>query len=284
MTTTARTAMGSAIRRLTGVGIEAARLEARLLLGEVLRIDAAELVAHPERPLTAGEGERYDELIGRRCRRQPMAQLLGRREFWGLTFRVTPATLIPRPDSETLVAAVLETVADRAAPLRLLDLGTGCGCLLLALLSELPRATGVGVDVSAEALGVAQDNAAGQGLAARASFRQGSWTAGLDTPFDIIVSNPPYVPSAEIVGLMPEVALFEPTLALDGGADGLAAYRKLAAEVPARLAVGGLLALEIGAGQERAVAALLGAAGLAPVAERRDLAGHVRCLRFRSRA
>jgi release factor glutamine methyltransferase len=273
--------LAEAARRLRQAGIEAAPHEARLLLANVLDVATAMLVGYPERTLTPAEGGRYEALIDRRVQREPMTHILGRREFWGLSVRVTADTLDPRPDSETLIEAVLDEVPDRQAPLRLLDLGTGTGCLLLALLSELPRATGLGVDCSAAALAVARANAGDLGLAGRTAFRLGRWGEGLNGPFDLIVSNPPYIPSGDIEGLMPEVARYEPHLALDGGPDGLDSYRVVGADIARLLAKNGLAALEVGLGQASTVAPLLAADGLVQATFRRDLAGHIRCLIFR---
>jgi release factor glutamine methyltransferase len=281
MSTTVAMALQGAARRLHAAGIDSARLDARLLLGAVLGLEAPQLIAHPERTLTAAEDARFHELVDRRSARQPVAQLLGRREFWGLAFRVTPDTLDPRPDSETVIEAALACVADRAAPLRVLDLGTGTGCLLLALLHELPQATGVGIDRSDAALVIARTNAGDLGLADRVTFRQGNWTDGLESRFDIVVSNPPYIPSAEIDGLMPEVARHEPRPALDGGADGLEAYRAIAERMPGFLPPSSYLLLEVGDGQSDSVAAVFAAVGLACVARHSDLGGRIRCLTLR---
>jgi release factor glutamine methyltransferase len=281
MSATVAAVLEEAMRRLRAAGIDSARLDARLLLGDVLVLDGPALIAHPERALAAAEEARFLELLERRCRREPVAQLLGRREFWGLCFRVTADTLDPRPDSETLVEAALARVADRTAPLRILDLGTGTGCLLLALLHELPQATGLGIDCSEAALAVAHANAAALGLADRAAFRRGDWTAGLTGSFDLVVSNPPYIPRAEIEALMPEVAQHEPRLALDGGIDGLDAYRAIAAGIAGFLRPQGHLLLEIGVGQSDSVTALFAAAGFRRAALRHDLSGRPRCLVLR---
>jgi release factor glutamine methyltransferase len=281
MTVTINSALQTAARRLQAAGIDSARLDARLLLGEVLRVAAPDLVAYPERPLTPHEDDRFLALVERRCRRQPLAQLLGRREFWGLNLRLTADTLDPRADSETLIEAALAEIGDRSRSLRLLDLGTGTGCLLLALLSELPNATGLGVDCSEAALAVARANAADLELADRAAWRCGSWGEGVTESFDLVISNPPYIPSAEIDRLMPEVARYEPRLALDGGTDGLACYREIAAAMPRRLRADGWLVLEIGSGQAEPVAAIFAAAGLYLARRRRDLGNLDRCLVIR---
>jgi release factor glutamine methyltransferase len=281
MAGTVATALQDAARRLQAAGIDSARLDSRLLLGAVIGLQAPQLIAHPERALTAAENARFRDLVGQRSRRRPLAQLLGRREFWGLNFRVTSDTLDPRPDSEAVIEAALACVADRAAPLRILDLGTGTGCLLLSLLHELPQATGVGVDRSDGALAVARANAADLGLADRAAFRLGNWTDGLNASFDLVVSNPPYIPTAEIAGLMPEVACHEPRVALDGGPDGLDAYRAIAKGLVGLLRPSAYLLLEVGDGQGDSVAAVFAAAGLACTARRNDLGGRQRCLTLR---
>jgi release factor glutamine methyltransferase len=270
-----------AVRRLAEAGIEGAPREARLLLQAAADVRVATQIAFPEREIDAAASTRMADLVARRARREPMAHILGRREFWSLSFKVTADTLDPRPDSETLVRAVLEQVPDRTAPLRLADFGTGTGCLLLALLHELSRATGVGIDVSAAALAVARENAQSLGLAQRASFRQGDWDEKIAPPFEILISNPPYIPSGEIAALQPEVAGFEPPLALDGGADGLDAYRRLLPAAARLLAPNGLAAFEVGAGQADSVAAIGRKAGLRHIATASDLASVPRCVLFR---
>ena len=278
MTATVGTALQAAVGRLYAAGIDTARLDARLLLGDVLKLEAATLVAHPERLLDASERERFHDLIERRCRHQPVSQLLARREFWGLTFRVTADTLIPRPETEVVVEQALAGIADRGQPIRILDLGTGTGCLMLTLLHELPRAIGLAIDRSPAALAVARANAEALGLAARAKFRLGNWTDGLTESFDLIVSNPPYIASPDMAQLAPEVARHEPHLALHGGRDGLDCYRAIARGLDGRLRPDGRLLLEIGADQGDSVPAIFAAAGFACTAKHNDLAGLVRCL------
>jgi release factor glutamine methyltransferase len=277
-----RAALEAAARRLLsfGIGLEPdeARREARLLLEHCLGLTPGRLRSGEREVMPAAELERYDSLIERRRRREPVSQIIGQWEFWGLPFFVTPDTLTPRPDTETLVQAALDLAPDRSAPLRLLDLGTGTGCLLLALLHELPNAAGLGIDKSAAALAVAERNAAALGLTGRARFAPGDWAAGLAETFDIIVSNPPYIPQDRIPGLMPEVARHEPRLALDGGADGLDCYRRLAPQLAARLAPGGHALLEVGQGQAADAAAILAAAGLRPAGTRADLGRRDRCI------
>lgn len=273
-----RAAIDRAAAVLRGLGIDDARREARLLLEHCLDLTPDRLLAGEREPMQPADLARFEALIERRRRREPVSQILGLWEFWGLPFFVTSDTLTPRPDSETLVEAALYLIDDRSAPLRLLDLGTGTGCLLLALLYELPQATGLGVDRSAAALAVAQRNAAALALDGRARFVLGDWAHRLTDSFDLILGNPPYIPTDQIPSLMPEVARHEPALALDGGADGLDGYRALAPQVAERLAPGGLLLLEAGLGQAPAIAAILAAAGLQPFGVRCDLGGRERCV------
>lgn len=274
--------IGSALRdatlALAAKRVDNPRLDARLLLAAALRVEMTYLFNHPDEKLDDESERRLAALLARRCDREPISQILGCREFWSLNFRVSRDVLTPRPDSETLIEAVLAEFPDRQRPYRLLDLGTGSGCLLLALLSELPQAFGIGVDRSRAALALAGENAIALGFAARCQWLEGDWCAGLSGPFDIIISNPPYIPTGEIDHLDPEVAFFDPRGALDGGADGLDCYRLLAPQIAARLAPGGIAALELGAGQVRAVEKIMLAAGLAIGAIRRDLGGIERCL------
>jgi len=284
--TTLAEAVAAATARLGAAGVADSRRDARLLACRLLGAGPELLLAQPERPLSAAEADRFDAWVARRAAREPVSRILGEREFWSLPFGLNAATLDPRPDSETLVAAVLEALPERTAPLRLLDLGTGTGCLLLALLSELPRATGCGIDISAAAIEQAAANAARLGLGARARFLRHSWEAGLALPggpgpggpWDLVVSNPPYIASGEIAALAPEVAAYDPAAALDGGPDGLAAYRALIPAAATALRPCGLIALEVGQGQADAVEGLLGAAGLRPLRRACDLAGIERCL------
>lgn len=277
--------LSEGMKALSAAGIEAPAREARLLLGLAAQVPLAVMIGFPERPVDAAGVAAFRALLVRRADREPMSHLIGEREFWSLPFFVSRDVLDPRPDSEALIEAVLGAVGDRAAPLRLLDLGTGSGCLLVTLLRELPRTRGWGVDKSRAALAVAGRNAERLGVADRTIFREGSWTGALRPEdggaFDIIVSNPPYIPRADIVELEPEVARHEPHLALDGGEDGLDAYRALAPLLVAHLAPGGVAALEIGIGQAEGVTALMAGAGLKAAGRQQDLAGRVRCLLFR---
>lgn len=217
-------------------------------------------------------------LTARRVTREPMAYILGEREFWGLPFKVSPAVLVPRPDSETVIDAVLGLMPDRTRAWRILDLGAGSGCLLLTLLREYPQARGVGFDASEPALAVAQHNADALGVADRArlvagDWRARGWTDALGGPFDLVVSNPPYIESATIAGLMPDVARFEPRLALDGGPDGLDAYRLIAAAGPKLITSGGYLVAEVGEGQAVDVKGIFAVSGLTALAPWTDLGG-----------
>jgi release factor glutamine methyltransferase len=271
-------ALDSAAARLRAAGVEGARRDVRVLLAAALDIAPGSLVAWPERALGAEEAARAEEFVARRAAREPVSRILGRREFWSLAFRITPDTLDPRADSETLVEAVLAEVEDRTARLDILDLGTGSGCLLLALLSELPNARGVGVDIGEGALAAARDNAERLGMSGRARFVRGDWTAGLTGAWQAIVSNPPYITDMELTQLAPEVVRHDPRIALAGGVDGLDAYRAFVPDLGRLLAEGGFAALEVGAGQMNAVEALLTTAGCRPHRRIRDLGGNERCL------
>lgn len=271
--------LAEAASRLAVAGIEAPALEARLLLGHALGCDQATLIRDRAAPLSvARAAPGFPALLARRAGHEPLAHILGRREFWGLSFAVSSATLIPRPDSETLITAALAAVPERRAVRRVLDLGTGSGCLLLAALHEFPAAFGIGVDLSPAALAIAAGNAAALDLAGRAAFLCAAWGVALRGGFDLILCNPPYIESGMIAGLAPEVARFEPLAALDGGADGLDAYRQVIADLPRLLAPGGVAVVELGAGQAGAVAALAAARDLAVRALADDLAGVQRAL------
>jgi release factor glutamine methyltransferase len=257
--------------------VEAPRLDARLLLSHATGESVERLVAWPERAVAAREAVAFTALVRRRIAREPLAQIVGRREFWSLPFLTTRDTLTPRPDSEAVIEAVLRLFPDRAAPLRILDLGTGTGCLLLTLLSEYPAATGIGTDLSAAAARVAAANADALGFAARATILVTAWDEGLAGTFDLVVSNPPYIATVELSRLAPEIRLFEPALALDGGPEGLDAYRALASRLFARVRPGGYAVLEVGFGQAGAVETILKNAGFAATDRQRDLAGVDRC-------
>jgi release factor glutamine methyltransferase len=213
---------------------------------------------------------------------EPLSRIFGRREFWGLEFVLSADTLDPRPETETVIESVLRRTPDRDAPLHLLDLGTGTGCLLLALLSELPRATGIGIDLAEGAVRTAAYNAALLGLGGRARFFVGDWTTAVSGRFDAILTNPPYIRSAAVALLPREVAYHDPRPALDGGEDGLQAYRQIGEAAPALLAPHGILAAEIGAGQADRVAAIIRDNGLVVDGIDDDLAGIARCVVARS--
>lgn len=276
---TAAQALEAAAQRLAAAGVAGPRRDARLLLAHALEVPDARLLAEPETAVNAGAAARFEALLARRAAREPVSRILGRRDFWSLDLAVTPAVLDPRPETETLVEAMLARIADRTAPLRVLDLGTGSGCLLLALLSELPNARGLGLERDPEAAAVARANAARHGLQDRAEVRQDDWSArGPEARFDVVVANPPYVATGEIDRLAPEVAGYDPRGALDGGADGLAAYRDLAPRLPGWLAAHGLAALEVGRGQADEVQDLLQRSGLHTPIGVCDLAGDLRCV------
>jgi release factor glutamine methyltransferase len=263
--------------RFKSTGIDSAELDARILVGSVLGLDLTGMIAAAARILTDNEAERLEGFARRRMAGEPVARIVGVKEFWGLPLRLSPATLVPRPDTETVVEAALEILrleTRRDPPLRIADLGTGSGAILLALLSELPNAFGIGTDISVPALRTARDNARQLGFAARAAFVACDYAAALSGPFDLIVSNPPYIRSAQIAALEAEVRDHDPHPALDGGFDGLDAYRLIAPQASRRLAPGGALVMEVGHGQSGDVQGLLTAAGLTPAGPpKSDLAG-----------
>ncbi|HVL72565.1 MAG TPA: peptide chain release factor N(5)-glutamine methyltransferase [Beijerinckiaceae bacterium] len=270
-------AMRAAFR---AAGLGEADLDARVLLAAALGVDGTELALRPERRLAADEAARAAVFAARRLGREPVGRILGRREFWGLSFALAPETLEPRPDTETVVETALRLVPD-PRPLRLLDLGTGSGCLLVALLHERPAASGIGVDRSPAALATARRNAAANGVGERAVFVAADWGAALAGGFDLVVANPPYIASVAIAALAPEVRAHDPRAALDGGADGLDAYRAILADAARLLAPDGVLVVEIGFDQQSSVGDLAVAAGLEGVTLGRDLGGRVRALAFK---
>ncbi|MCM0020095.1 MAG: peptide chain release factor N(5)-glutamine methyltransferase [Tagaea sp.] len=263
---------------LAEAGVGNPRLDARLIVGAAAGATIEQMIARPETPVDADSAAFARALAERRADGAPIAYLLGAKEFWSLDFAVTAATLVPRPDSETLVEAALARCADWSRAWRVADLGTGSGCLLLAFLSERPHATGVGLDASIDALSVARANAHAHWFDARARFVCGSWTAALAGPFDLIFANPPYIPSDDIPLLAREVRDYEPYEALHGGADGLDHYRAILADLPRILAPGGAVVFEVGQGQALPVADLCELADLKVEAIRRDLGGISRCV------
>jgi len=276
--------VAQALTRATGElamgGIAVPRLDARLLLAHALGAPSEHMMSLGARVLSETELSAFRDLLRRRIAGEPTSRLVGRREFWSLDFEITPDVLDPRPDSETIVEATLAELQGRTAP-RIADLGTGSGCLLLALLAEREDATGVGIDISAAACRVAAANARRLGLEDRAAFACMDWNDALSPGrFDAVISNPPYIADGEIGGLAAEVARHDPRGALSGGADGLDAYRQVAPAAAMLLRPVGFAAVEIGVGQRAAVERIFAVHGLAPRAARRDLAGIDRCLVF----
>jgi release factor glutamine methyltransferase len=262
--------------RLAAAGVDGPVIDARLLVEAAADATRTDIVTDPKRPLSPAQVEALEGFVRRREAREPVSQILGRKGFWKIMLGVTPHVLTPRPDTETLVELILRDLPEgRAASI--LDLGVGSGAILLAILAERPATKGLGVDVSEEALAVARENAANLGLAKRAALLRGDWTRGLDdAAFDLVVSNPPYIRSGDIAGLEPEVRDHEPRLALDGGPDGLDAYRVLAPEILRVLKPGGRFAVEIGHDQSADVEGLFRAAGAEGVATAKDLANRDR--------
>src|SRR5215831_10997818 len=276
--------VAEALRGATGE-LRRAGNDARRLLSAALGLSAAQLLARPERPLRPEEVKCFGRLIARRSTREPVSRILGEREFYGRTFGISPATLDPRPDSETLIDATLKLVALegwQSRALRILDVGTGSGSLLLTLLAELPGAFGVGTDVSAAALEMARGNAVRLGLAGSAGWLAGDLVEAVRGPFDILISNPPYIPTCEIAQVEPEVREHDPILALDGGPDGVAFFRRLSTQVE-EIVPDGWIVLETGHNQADAVARLLAAQGLRQIRVQRDVTGRRRCVAARTR-
>ncbi|MBO0741746.1 MAG: peptide chain release factor N(5)-glutamine methyltransferase [Hyphomicrobiaceae bacterium] len=281
--------LADALRRATAelrrAGVEGPGNDARRLISAALGLSAAQVLARPERPLRPEEAKRFGHLIARRVAREPVSRILGEREFYGRTFGISPATLDPRPDSETLIDATLKLVAGegwQSSGLRILDVGTGSGCLLLTLLAELPGAFGVGTDVSVAALETARANAVRLGLGRSAGWLAGDLLDPVRGRFDILISNPPYIPTSRIAQVEPEVRRHDPLLALDGGLDGVSFFRRLSARV-AQIVPEGWIVLETGHDQADAVATLLAAEGLRKISVQRDVAGRRRCVAVRTR-
>jgi release factor glutamine methyltransferase len=274
----ARRALSEAFR---AAGLDTPELDARVLVGHAVGLDHAALVVAAGQPLTPGGAASVRALARRRLAREPVARIVGCKEFWGLPVRLGPETLVPRPETETIVEAALAAVAqdgEATRPLRLADLGTGSGALMLALLSELPNAFAIGTDVSLAALAVAAANAERLGLAARARFVACNFGAALAGGFDLVVANPPYIATADLAALDPEVRDHDPLRALDGGADGLACYRMLAADAARLIGSRGHLVVELGADMAQAAAAVFSRSGLVVAPPHRDLAGAPRAL------
>jgi release factor glutamine methyltransferase len=263
-------------------GLDTPELDARVLVGHALGLDHAALASQSRRTLSNDEANAVAALAARRLAHEPVARIVGHKEFWGLPLRLNADTLLPRPETETVVEAALAAVGHRrSGTMRIADLGTGSGALLIALLSELPRAFGVGTDISEAALACARGNATVLGLGTRAAFVACDYGAALAGEVDLLVSNPPYVARGDIATLQSEVRDFDPRRALDGGPDGLDGYRAIAADAQRLLSGAGILVLELGQGQSEAVTALFAAAGLAPETVKNDLSGVVRALILR---
>ena len=276
MTLNLKQAWQGARDRLQAVGLVGPVIDARLLVEAAADVTRADIVADPYRALTAEQEAVLEDYVTRREHREPVSHILGRKGFWKIMLAVNAQVLTPRPDTEVVVDYVLKARPDPAAH-ALLDLGVGSGAILLSILAERPAWKGLGVDVSSEALAVARENAANLGLAGQVALLRGDWAAGLgDASFDIVVSNPPYIASDVIETLEPEVRDYEPRLALDGGADGLDAYRILSVEILRVLKAGGLFAVEIGYDQKAAVEKLFKAAGAEQVQTILDLANRDR--------
>lgn len=273
--TTVAGLLREAARRLAAAGIDNARLDARLLLGDAM---GREVWPHESAPVGPETIECFEALLSRRMAREPVSRILGRRAFWTLDLLVSPDTLDPRADSEALIEAAIAAFADRPAPRRILDLGTGTGCLLLAALEAFPDAIGQGIDRSEAAVEIARANALRNGLAARASFAALDWDDMSQDAADLVLSNPPYVEEATIDTLEPEVARYDPRPALSGGRDGLDAYRGIVRILPRIMAAEGFAILELGAGQRRSVVRLAETAGFTTIRTHRDLGGVERAL------
>ena len=259
--------------------IETARLDARMLACHALKVGREELMLNGHRHLSAQDLSELNALVERRAKGEPVSRIIGSRGFWSMDFAIGPNTLDPRPDTETVVEAALEHLPDRNAPYRILDMGTGSGCILLALLSELPNAIGLGTDIALSALEFARVNANENGMGERARFALTSWEDGLpNESFDCVVSNPPYIPTREIHELSIEVSQFDPGLALDGGKDGLDQYRLITQDLSRIMKPDTWFHCEIGAGQEQNVSLLLKEGGLTDLRMRKDLGGHIRCI------
>lgn len=275
--TTVAGLLREAAATLAGAGVDGPRAEARLLLEAATGESRAWLLAHCEHPVAESDAERFRGWIARRADREPAAYILGHAEFWSLRFRVGPGVLVPRADSETMIQAVIHAFPERERPLRVLDLGVGSGCLLLTVMHLYGNARGLGIDASEQALGYARLNADALGVAARTELRLADWRDGLAGTFDVVMTNPPYIASAEVDTLAREVARYEPRGALDGGVDGLDAYRTILPALPGLLAGDGSAFLEVGAAQMAEVVALA-VEGIGGRRVHHDLAGIARCL------
>lgn len=260
-------------KRLEAAGVDSPVLDARLLLEAGAGVSRLEIVTDPRRPVTSAQAEAVNALTARREAREPVSHIIGRKHFWTIDLAVNADVLTPRPETEFVVEAGLRELLPADAPHRILDLGAGSGAIILALLKDRPNATGIAVDISEAALEVVRVNAEQLGVADRLELRHSDWAKDLDERFDLIVSNPPYIATADIEGLEPEVSRFEPRVALDGGPDGLVAYRIITAALPRLLKPGGAFALEVGLGQAESVRTMAEAVGLTVSEPWRDLQG-----------
>ncbi len=275
-----KTAWKNASGRLRSAGINTPLLDARVLLQNVLNIKYEDLLISASRILTDEEAKKYENLISRRLKREPVAKIIEQKEFWGSKFKTNFDTLDPRPETETIIEAILKNYKDKNRNLKILDLGTGSGCIIISLLKEYPNATGLAVDVSLSALQVARENSENIGVSDRLDIVQSNWFDAVNDKFDIIVSNPPYIKNDFINHLQAEVSLFEPKIALEGGEDGLDAYRKIISEVENHLAIHGKCYFEIGKWQEEQVAEIITKNGFKIIEVWEDLAGIPRVISF----
>jgi release factor glutamine methyltransferase len=262
----------NATQELSRAGIDSPALDARLLLQAALS-EEYEGIMRRDDPLTDEETKQFSTFMARRAAHEPVSRIMGKKEFWSLDFKISRDTLDPRPASETVIETTLGLKKDIAAPYRILDLGTGSGCLLIALLKEYPYATGVGIDCSPGAIQIAKDNAISHAVDMRSRFMVGDWAQGVEEQFDIVVSNPPYIAEEEISSLAPEVREYDPMQALVGGTDGLACYRLITKALLGVVKPGGVALLEIGYTQADAVAAMVEGEGFTPLGVFNDLAG-----------
>lgn len=277
--TTRNELLSQSVERLRMAKLDTPELDARVLIKYALKLNDAELIGSADRLVSPECVAALENMIARRVCGEPVARIVGQKEFWGLSFDLGIQTLVPRPETETLIEAALAAFGRGGGPQRVLDLGTGTGCLLLGTLSEYPQAKGVGVDIAPKAVEVAAANAERLGFAGRAEFLVSDWDEKVEGSFDLVLSNPPYILKEDIEKLAPEVRLHDPLQALDGGPDGLSAYREIAAAAARRLAPGGVLIAELGVGQEAAAAAVMAGAGLVVDGPARpDLAGIPRAL------
>jgi release factor glutamine methyltransferase len=271
-------ALEVAVQCMVAAGVTEPLRDARILLGCSLAMPNERFYGRETSTVNFTQLKRYKKMVERRCIREPVSRILGHRDFWDLTFQLNPYALDPRPDSETLIEAVLSHITDKDKPLNVLDLGTGTGCLLLSILHEFPNSKGIGNDINQHCIELSQRNAINNGLSHRATFQVGDWCRGINTKFDVILCNPPYIPTETIKDLEPEVTEYEPHLALDGGKDGLDCYKKLGPQLLKLLTTEGLIFLEIGYDQKRSVSKIMKNCAFSVLTTERDLADRDRCV------